>query len=67
MNRTELTNAHNVRFYLEQSADFDDAGRVIVGRGWYAGLIVGRADLSGVWFETKEAALDAISEYRVAA
>lgn len=67
MDRTEHTNRHNVRFYVERACDFDDAGRVIAGRGWFAGLIRGRDDLSGVWFETKEAALDAIADYAVAA
>lgn len=66
MNRTEHTNQHNVRFYIERACDFDDSGRVIAGRGWYAGVIVGRHDMSGFWFETKEAAIDAIAECRVA-
>lgn len=67
MNRTEYTNRNNVRFYIEQACDFDDAGKVVAGRGWYAGLIRGRDDMSGFWFETKEAALDAIADYREAA
>lgn len=64
MNRTETTNRHNVRFYIEQACDFDDDGRIVAGRGWYAGLIAGRDDMSGVWFETKEQAMDAIADYR---
>ena len=67
MNRTEHTNRHDVRFYIEQACDFNDAGKVVAGRGWYAGLIRGRDDMSGFWFETKEAALDAIADYREAA
>lgn len=64
MERTEHTNAAGIKFYLERAKDFDDAGRMINGSGWFAGLIRGRDDLSGVWFETREAALDAISSFR---
>lgn len=61
------TNQHGFRFYIERAGDFDDAGRAIEGRGWFAGLVVGKDELGGVWFETREAALDAIHDYRSAA
>jgi len=67
MNRTEYNNQHGVRFYIEQACDFDDDGRVVAGRGWYVGLIRGRADMSGFWYETKEAAQAATADYREAA
>jgi hypothetical protein len=67
MNRTEHTNQHGIRFYIEQACDFDDNGRVVAGRGWYVGIIRGRDDMSGVWFETKEAAQAATADYREAA
>ena len=67
MNRTEITNAHGIKFYIEQSADFDDAGRMVAGRGWYAGLIKGNDDMSGVFFDTRNQAFDAVAEYKVAA
>ncbi len=65
MNAQQVTNPHGIKFYVEQSADFDDTGRMIAGRGWYAGLIEGKDMLSGVFFDTREAAIDAISKYRV--
>ena len=65
--RTEITNAHGHRFYIERGKDFDDAGRMVDGKGWFAGIINGRHDFSGVWFETREAALDAIADYKAAA
>jgi len=61
------TNRHGTRFYIERAADFDDAGRPTDGRGWFAGLVVGNDELSGVWFETRDAAFAAISNYQVAA
>ena len=61
--RTEHTNANGFRFYIERSKDFDAAGRMIDGNGWFAGLIDGRHDLSGAWFETRDSALDAITKY----
>lgn len=67
MNRTEITNAHGIKFYIEQSADFDDAGRMVAGHGWYAGLVNGNDDMSGVFFETREQATDAIADFAVAA
>jgi len=57
------TNAHGIKFYVEQSADFDDDGRTIAGRGWFAGLVQGGDELGGIWFETREKALDAIASY----
>ena len=67
MKRTEITNAHGIKFYIEQRADFDDAGRMVAGRGWYAGLIKGNDDMSGVFFETRGQAADAIADFAVAA
>lgn len=61
------TNQHGIRFYIERAADFDDAGRFIDGRGWFAGLVVGEDELSGVWFESRYQALASIADYRVAA
>lgn len=61
------TNAHGIKFYVEQAADFDDAGRPIAGRGWFAGIVQGKDELGGVWFETREQAMDAIVDYKVAA
>jgi hypothetical protein len=62
-----ITNAHDVRFYIERAGDFDDNGRFIWGRGWFAGLVVGNDELSGVWFDTRNQALSAISNYQGAA
>lgn len=59
-----LTNAHGCKFYLERSKDFDDAGRVVNGRGYFAGLIRGKDWMHGVFFETREAALDAIWSHK---
>ena len=67
MNRTEVTNAHGMKFYIEQSADFDEAGRMAAGRGWYAGLVNGNDDMGGVFFDARDQALKAIAEYKVAA
>lgn len=67
MNRTEITNAHGIKFYIEQSADFDDAGRMVAGLGWYAGLVNGDDDMSGVFFETRDQAFGVVVEYAVAA
>jgi len=64
MNTQQITNAHGIKFYIEQSADFDDAGRMVTGRGWYAGLVKGRDQLGGVFFDTREQALNAVNEYR---
>lgn len=61
------TNAHGIQFYLEQAADFDDDGRCVAGRGWFAGLVQGKDELGGVWFEAREQALDAIASYTGAA
>lgn len=61
------TNTHGIRFYIERAKDFDDDGRMIDGRGWFAGLVVGNDELSGVWFETRDHALAAVADYRVAA
>lgn len=61
------TNTQGIKFYIEQAADFDDAGRSIAGRGWFAGLVQGKDELGGVWFETREQALNAIAAYKVAA
>jgi hypothetical protein len=58
-----VTNKFGHKFYIEQSADFDDDGRMIAGRGWFAGLVKGNDSLGGIFFETKEAALDAIATY----
>ena len=60
------TNQHGIKFYIEQASDFDDAGRQVTGRGWFAGIVRGNDDLGGVWFETREDALRAISDYKVA-
>lgn len=57
------TNQYGIEFYIERSKDFDNNGRVIDGRGWFAGLTKGREHLGGVWFETREQALDAIHRY----
>lgn len=62
-----ITNSYGTRFYIERAADFDDEGRPTSGRGWFAGLVVGKDELSGVWFETRDAALAAIADYRAAA
>lgn len=68
MTRTEYkTNQHGFRFYIERAGDFDDNGHPIEGRGWFAGLVVGRDELSGIWFATRDEALAAIADYRVAA
>lgn len=67
MNRTEITNANGIKFYIEQSADFDVAGLMVAGRGWYAGLVKGDDDMSGVFFETRDQATDAIADFAVAA
>lgn len=61
------TNAHGVLFYIERAKDFDDAGRMIDGRGWFAGLVVGNDELPGVWFETRDEAIAAVANYKVAA
>jgi len=61
------TNQHGVRFYIERSGDFDDAGQAIAGRGWFAGIVRGKDELGGVFFETREAALAAIADFREAA
>lgn len=58
-----ITNTHGVKFYIEESSDFDDSGRPCKGRGWFAGIVKGNDYLGGVFFETKDAALAAISEY----
>ena len=59
-----LTNAAGIRFYIEASMDFADNGAMIAGRGFHAGLVVGNDMLGGVWFETREAAVDAISNWK---
>jgi hypothetical protein len=61
---TYITNAAGIKFYIEQAGDFDNSGRACAGRGWFAGLVVGNSELGGVWFETKEAALDAIAAWK---
>ncbi len=64
MTTQQITNPHGIKFYVEQSADFDDAGRMVAGRGWYAGLIEGNDMLGGVFFDTRDQAIDAINEHR---
>lgn len=59
-----IRNTYGVRFYIERASDFDDAGRVVPGKGWFAGIVAGKDELSGVWFETRDDALDAIAGYR---
>lgn len=61
------TNSHGIRFYIERAVDFDDEGRSVAGRGWFAGLVVGKDELGGVWFETRREALDAVAAYKGAA
>lgn len=61
---TYITNQHNIRFYLEGSSDFTDHGHYTSGRGWFAGLVKGKDEIGGVWFETKEQALSAIHAWR---
>lgn len=58
-----ITNKYGHKFYIEQAADFADDGRMVAGNGWFAGLVQDNAALSGVWFATKEAALNAIADY----
>lgn len=58
-----FTNAAGIKFYIEQSADFDDNGRMIAGRGWYAGIVDGNAQTGGVFFETRDAAMRAAHQY----
>lgn len=60
------TNARGIRFYIERAKDFADDGRMIDGRGWFAGLVAGNDELSGVWFETRTEALLAVADYREA-
>ena len=67
MNIETITNPAGFKFYVEQSADFDDDGRMKAGRGWYAGQVIGNDFLGGVFFDTREQAIDAITEYREAA
>ena len=59
-----ITNTFGVKFYIEKSSDFNDQGCIIPGRGWHAGLMDGDSMAGGIFFETKDAALRAISEYR---
>ena len=61
---TYLTNAAGIKFYIEPAGSFDGAGRACAGRGFFAGLVVGKDEIGGVFFETKEQALDAISAWR---
>lgn len=63
MTQEFFTNAYGVKFYIEPAGDFDDLGRSVVGRGFFAGLVQGRDQLSGVFFETKDMALSAIARY----
>jgi len=58
-----ITNAHGIKFYVEQARDFDDKGHPCAGRGWFAGLVKGNDELGGAWFETREQAVDAIAIY----
>jgi len=58
------TNTHGFRFYIERAKDFDDDGRTIDGSGFFAGLVEGNDELSGVWFPTEYAAQVAIAEFR---
>lgn len=67
MNTQHIINAHGIKFYLEQSTDFADDGRMVAGRGWFAGLVQGDDHLGGVFFDARKQALDAIAEYRCAA
>ena len=67
MNTETFTNAAGIKFYIEQSADFDDNGRAVAGRGWFAGIMEGNAMTGGVFFETREAAMKAAHEYSGAA
>ena len=59
-----VTNAHGIKFYIEGASDVDDNGRFKRGKGWFAGLVKGSDELGGVWFETKDAALYAIRDWR---
>tara|TARA_B000000460_G_scaffold248191_1_gene225072 strand:+ start:13585 stop:13779 length:195 start_codon:yes stop_codon:yes gene_type:complete len=58
------TNQHGIRFYIETAMDFADDGRVIEGRGVFAGLVQGNDELGGVWFADEHSARAAIAEYR---
>ena len=64
MDTHQITNVYGIKFYIEKSSDFDDAGRMVAGRGWYAGLVKGNDQLGGVFFDTREQALDAVDQYR---
>ena len=61
---TYITNQHGIRLYLEGSSDFTDLGHFTKGKGWFAGLVVGNDELSGVWFPTKDAAMTSIQAWR---
>lgn len=63
MTRIETQSPSGQAFYIEESKDFDNEGNMIVGRGFFAGIIQGDCDLSGVFFETIEEAKKAIGEY----
>jgi len=58
-----ITNRNAIRFYIEPSCDFGDDGRIVKANGVYAGIIDGKSELRGVWFESREAAIVAISNY----
>jgi hypothetical protein len=58
-----FTNPRGIRFYVEEARDFDETGRNIKGRGFFAGLVQGNCDLGGVWFPTYEAAFSAGMNY----
>lgn len=59
-----ITNTHGIKFYIEGAADFTDRGHYTSGKGWFAGLVKGNAELGGVWFETRAQALDAIHAWK---
>ena len=55
------TNAKGTRWYIERAKDFDDSGRMVDGRGYFAGIIRGQCYESGVWFPTYAAAINAVT------
>ena len=67
MNTETIASPAGFKFYIEQSADFDDDGRMKAGRGWYAGRVIGNDFIGGVFFDTREQALNAIHQYTEAA
>ena len=59
-----VTNKHGNKFLIERGKDFDENGRFIDGNGWFASQVVGNDILSGIWFETEQAALNACADYK---